>query len=79
MYVETVRITTVVRKAINTTYSGCVYVALVIRHAMCMRHNVICDLPGSAAFSTLPHKWHDFPETVVEHNMYVVIFFTTLV
>jgi hypothetical protein len=38
-------------KAINITYSECVSVALGIQHAMCMRHAVICGLPGPKIFS----------------------------
>ena len=39
----------------------CVFVALVVRHAMRMRRIVICGLPGSATFPpTLSHKRHDF-------------------
>ena len=34
-------------KAIWITYSKCVLVALVIQHALRMRHIVICGLPGS--------------------------------
>ena len=34
-------------KPINTTYSKSVFVALVIQHAMRMRHIVICGLPRS--------------------------------
>ena len=38
------------RKSICITYSECVFVALVIQHAMCMRHIVMCGLPGSTLF-----------------------------
>ena len=34
-------------KAISNSYSERVFVALVIQHAMRMRHIVICGLPGS--------------------------------
>ena len=34
-------------RAIRITYSACVFVALVIQHAMCMRPVVICGLSDS--------------------------------
>jgi hypothetical protein len=37
-------------KAINITYSGCVFVALGIQRAMRMRHTVIRSLFGSIIF-----------------------------
>ena len=37
-------------KAINITYTWCVFVVLSIQHAMCVHRNVICGLPGSAEF-----------------------------
>ena len=43
-------------KATSITQYECVFVALGIQHAMCMRHTLICDLPRSKIFSTLSHK-----------------------
>jgi hypothetical protein len=37
-------------KAVSITYSECVSVALVIQHAIRIRHIVFCGLPGSAIF-----------------------------
>jgi len=37
-------------KAISITYWECVCVALVICHAMCIHHIVICGLPCSTLF-----------------------------
>jgi len=37
-------------KAISSTYSECVSVALVIKHAKRTRHIVICGLSGSTIF-----------------------------
>ena len=39
-----------VEKKISITYSACVSVALIIHHAMRMRHIVFCCLPGSTIF-----------------------------
>ena len=48
-------------KAISITYSECVFVALVIQHAMHMHHIVICmACLALQHFSTLSHKQHDF-------------------
>ena len=38
------------QKAINITYSECVFVALGIQHAMRMHHTVICGVPVCAVF-----------------------------
>ena len=38
----------------------CVFVALGIQHAMCMRHIFICGIPALQYFFTFSHKRHDF-------------------
>jgi len=47
-------------KAISVVYSQCVFVALVIQHAMRVRHIVICGLSGSAMLFVLSYERHDF-------------------
>ena len=65
-------------KAINITYSECVFVALGTEHAMHMRHIAICGLTHSTVFSTLSHKRNDLPKNVVEHKLCVFTSSTTL-
>jgi hypothetical protein len=56
-------------KAINITYSECVYATLGIQHAMHMPHTVICVLPRLKYFSKLSHKQHYFKKKVTAHKM----------
>jgi hypothetical protein len=66
-------------KTISITESECVFVALVIQHAMRMRRIILSSLTCLAVpyFSTLPHKRHDFRDYVFEHKMCVLIFSTS--
>jgi len=57
----------------------CVFVDLIIPHAMHMRHIVICGLPHFKVFSTLSHKRYDFRKKATEYNICVLIFFTYFV
>ena len=60
---------------------GRVHVALLIQHAMCMRHIVTSFVAPLAppCFSTLSHKRRDFRKKVVEQKMYVLSFSITFV
>jgi hypothetical protein len=51
---------TIVAVESNNYYILCVFVALVIHHAMRMRRVVIYVLSVATVFSTLSHKWQDF-------------------
>jgi len=55
------------------THSECVIAALRIQSAMCMRHIVVCDLPGSTILPTLSHKRQNFREKIM--NMKRVFWF----
>jgi len=62
-------------------YSARVFVALGIRHAMCMRRITLSSVARLVPpyFSTLYHERHDFQGKVIEHKMYVLIFSTAFV
>ena len=67
-------------KAVSITHCERVCVALVIRHAMRMRHivsSVAC--PALQYFSTLSHKRHDFrgKKNLLNKKMCIFIFSTT--
>ena len=65
-------------KAIGITYSECVFVSLIMQHAMPMRHIVSGGLSGSTVYSTY-HKWHDFRIKVIGLIMCVPVFSTSFV
>jgi hypothetical protein len=44
----------------SITYTECGFVALVIQHAVRMRHLPSVPCPALQYFTTLSHKWHDF-------------------
>ena len=60
---------------------ACVHVALLIQHAIRMRHIVTSFVASLTPphFSTLSHKRYDFRKNVTEHKMCVLIFSTIFV
>jgi len=53
----------------SITQSVCVFVALSIQYAMCMRPIVICPCPTLYYFSTLSHQRHCFrKKKIIEHE-----------
>jgi hypothetical protein len=70
-----------VEKAINITYSECVFVALIIQHTKHTHRTILSSVAWLALphFSTLPQSRHDFRENVVDHKTCVLISYTTFV
>jgi hypothetical protein len=54
----------------------CVYVALVIQHAMRMRHMIICGLPGSRVYFHIISYMARLKQRVIEHKWRVMILYT---
>jgi len=62
----------------SITYSECVYVVVVIQHAMHLRYFVICGLQGSTVFLNIISKRHNFSRKKgIEHKSCVLIFSAT--
>ena len=63
----------------SITYCECVFVALVIQHAMRMSHIVICGLSGCIIFFHFISQRHHFrKKKYVEHKICVLISSTNL-
>jgi len=58
-------------KLTTITYSECVFLALHIQHAKCLRHVILISVACLALpyFYTLSHKRQDFWENVIDHKM----------
>jgi hypothetical protein len=63
------------RKAKSITYSECVFLALVIRHAKRMRLAVLSSVASmSVLYFTTSHKHYDFREKNYWNIKYILIF-----
>jgi hypothetical protein len=58
-------------KAINITYSECLFVHLCIQYAMRMCRIILSSLacPAVPYFSTLFHEWHDTRKKIIHHKL----------
>jgi hypothetical protein len=54
----------------------CVFLALDTKREMCMRHIVVCVLPGTTTFFHIILQTQEFSGNVVEHKTCVLIFST---
>ena len=64
---------------INITYTGCVFVALDIHHAMRMHYIVISGLPRYTLLFHILINGTIFEIKVTEHKMWVLIVYITFV
>jgi len=56
-------------KSKSIAYSECVFVAIVMQHALCVRHIVICTLSGSTIIFHIISSMAQFKKKVSEHKM----------
>jgi hypothetical protein len=75
------RVTIVAMEKKELLYILSVLEVLALQHAKCMVSTTLSFVacPAVQYFSTLPHKRHDFRETVIEHKMRVLILCTGFV
>jgi hypothetical protein len=66
-------------KTISIAYSECVFVALLIQHAMRMRHTVVCVLSGCTIFLHIISQMAILKKKVTKRKMRVLTFSTTFV
>ena len=65
-------------KAISITCSECVFIDLIIQHAVRMRHIVSCGLPDLKYLYTSSHERYDFRKKNLLNTKCVLIFSTNL-
>jgi hypothetical protein len=69
------------KSTICISYSICMFVTFVIKHAKCMPHIILTSVACLALqyFSALSHKRNDFWKKFIEYKMCVLIFCTNFV